>query len=143
MTQTRAARPADYDTVVAAVDDWWGRPVSAALPRLFLDHFAATSRIVEDDAGLAAFLVAFVAPPVGYVHFVGVRPDLRGGGVARALYDDFAVRAAAAGCTEVRAVTAPQNDASRDFHLAMGFTATLRPDHHGAGRPMLTFHRAL
>lgn len=141
MTETRTARPEDYDTIVAALDDWWGRPISAALPRLFLDHFCATSRVVEDDDGLAAFLVAFVAPPVGYVHFVGVRPDLRGGGLARNLYDDFAVRAAAAGCTEVRAITAPDNQDSRDFHVAMGFAATLEPDYHGVGRPMLTFRR--
>src|SRR3954466_10107203 len=139
----RATRPQDYDAIIASVDEWWGRPVASSLPRLFLDHFAATSRIVEDDGGLAAFLVAFIAPPVGYVHFVGVRPDLRGHGLAHRLYDDFAVRAAAAGCTELRAITAPGNLPSRDFHLRMGFDAVLVPDCNGPGRPMLTFHRAL
>src|SRR5207253_2979086 len=98
-----------------------------SLPRLFLDHFAETSRVVEDSDGLAAFLVGFLAPPVGYVHFVGVRPDLRGQGLARALYDDFAVRADAGGCSELSAITAPANLGSRDFHLSMGFDAELVP----------------
>src|SRR3954453_4941619 len=117
----RTARPRDYDLIVEAVDEGWGRPVADSLPRLFLDHFAGTSRVMEDTQGLAAFLVGFMAVPVGYVHFVGVRPDLRGRGLARALYDDFARRATAAGCTELRAVTAPANLPSREFHVSMGF----------------------
>lgn len=56
------ASPNDYDRIVAVVDDWWGRPVVAGLPRLFLDHFWNTSRVAEDEQGLAAFLVAFMSP---------------------------------------------------------------------------------
>jgi predicted GNAT superfamily acetyltransferase len=26
----RTARPADYDAIIAVVDDWWGRPVNSA-----------------------------------------------------------------------------------------------------------------
>ena len=58
----RVARAEDYNRIVAVVDEWWGRPVGSCLPRLFLDHFWSTSRIVEDDLGLAAFLIAFVSP---------------------------------------------------------------------------------
>jgi ribosomal protein S18 acetylase RimI-like enzyme len=143
VTELRAARPQDYDVIIAAVDDWWGRPVASSLPRLFLDYFAASSRVIEDAEVLAAFLVGFMAPPVGYVHFVGVRPDLRGHGLARALYDDFAVRAAAAGCTELRAITSPANLPSRDFHVRMGFEVELAPEHNGPGRPALRFRRPL
>jgi hypothetical protein len=32
----RPATPADYDRIAAVLDDWWGRPVGHALPRLFL-----------------------------------------------------------------------------------------------------------
>ena len=40
----RVASPNDYDQIVAVIDDWWGRPVAAGLPRLSLDHFWNTSR---------------------------------------------------------------------------------------------------
>ena len=102
----RIARPEDYDGVVAVVDKWWGRSVSPSLPRFFLDHFWSTSRIVEDKHGLAAFLIALISPSqprLAYVHFVGVRPDHRRGGLARGLYEDFARYAQQQGCTELGA----------------------------------------
>ena len=108
----RMARPEDYDRIVAVVDDWWGRPVRPSLPRLFLDHFWSTSRVAEDDQGLAGFLVAFVSPAqpqVGYVHFAGIRPDHRKSGLGRQLYEEFANLARSQGCTELRAITAPEN----------------------------------
>ena len=58
----RAARPADYDTIIAVVDGWWGRAMSAGLPRLFLDHFFGTSLIAEHDGELAGFLIGFGSP---------------------------------------------------------------------------------
>jgi hypothetical protein len=54
----RTARAADYDGIIAVADDWWGRPVHRALPRLFLDHFHDTSLIAERSGGeLAGFLI--------------------------------------------------------------------------------------
>ncbi|MGW2222269.1 hypothetical protein ACWCSD_45380, partial [Nonomuraea sp. NPDC001684] len=32
----RPAEPDDHGRIVAVLDDWWGRPISAGLPRLFL-----------------------------------------------------------------------------------------------------------
>lgn len=46
----RPAEPSDYDRIVAVIDDWWGRPVRAVLPRLFLDHFAGTSLVAKPHA---------------------------------------------------------------------------------------------
>lgn len=139
----RVARPGDYDAIVRAVDGWWGRQVSSSLPRLFLDHFWSTSRVAEDEQGLAGFLLAFVSPSepqVGYVHFVGVRPDQRRRGLARMLYREFAGHALEQGCTEVRAVTAPVNKASVRFDERIGFTTSGPvPDYNGPGRPMFTF----
>src|ERR1700688_4411141 len=43
----RTATAADYDQIIAVVDDWWGRPIRHALARVFLDHFYATSTIAE------------------------------------------------------------------------------------------------
>jgi len=145
--QSRVARPTDYDRIVAVIDDWWGRPVRASLPRLFLDHFWATSRVAEDGYGLAGFLVAFVspsAPELAYLHFVGVRPDHRRSGLGGALYREFLAYASSVGCREARAVTAPGNEGSIRFHQRLGFDVSAPiPDYNGAGRSMVIFTRSL
>jgi len=123
----RTAAAADYDRIIVVLDDWWGRPVRQALPRLFLDHFHATSFVAERDGDLAGFLVGFMSPSLpdaAYIHFVGVHPQFRGNGLARALYQRFFELAAADGRRVVRAVTAPGNTQSIAFHTAMGFTVT-------------------
>ena len=143
----RVASPDDYDQIVAVIDHWWGRPVVAGLPRLFLDHFWNTSRVAEDELGLAAFLVAFMSPAdprVAYIHFVGVRPDHRQTGLARALYSTFALYAEGQGGRELRAITAPGNTASIRFHERLGFAVgEVANDHNGPGRGMVTFRREL
>lgn len=143
----RVARPEDYDCIAAVIDAWWGRPVSASVPRLFLDHFWSTSRIAEDEQGLAGFLVAFVSasqPHLAYVHFVGIRPDHRRSGLARQLYEEFGNHARGLGCTELRAITTPANTGSIRFHKALGFTVSDPvADYNGPGRPMVTFRRQL
>jgi len=127
--RVRGAVPADYDRIVAVVDDWWGRSVEHALPRLFLDHFHATSFVAEADAGadLAGFLVGFLSPSLpdaAYIHFVGVHPRFRGNGLARLLYERFFQLATAGGRSVVKAVTAPVNSASIAYHTALGFSVT-------------------
>jgi GNAT superfamily N-acetyltransferase len=143
----RVACPEDYDRIVAVVDDWWGRPVRASLPRLFFDHFWSTSRVAEDGHGLAGFLVAFVSPSVphvAYLHFVGVRPDQRGRGLARELYANFAGYARGEGCTELRAITGAGNSGSIRFHQRLGFTVSAPiADYNGPNQPMITFRREL
>ena len=103
----RHAEPGDYRTVVAVVDEWWGgRPMAAMLPKLFFVHFRDTSFVAEEEARVVAFLCGFRSqtyPDEAYVHFVGVDPERRGSGLARALYERFF--AAVAPRTVVRAVT--------------------------------------
>lgn len=139
----RAAEPGDYDRIAAVVDDWWGRPIGSALPRLFLDHFHRTSFVAEDDEGLAGFLVGFLSPSLpdsAYIHFVGVAPRRRGGGLARDLYRRFFALAAAEGRTRVRAITSPLNHGSVAFHTAMGFTVTgPMADYDGPGIDRIVF----
>jgi RimJ/RimL family protein N-acetyltransferase len=123
----RPATAADHLRIVAVVDDWWGgRKMSGLLPSLFLEHFADTSLVADDDAGqLAAFLVGFVSqddPTEAYVHFVGVRPDQRGTGLGRELHDRFAATVAPFGVRVVRCVTSTLNTASVAFHTSIGFT---------------------
>ena len=143
----RTATPADYDPIIAVVDDWWGRPIRHALPRVFLDHFYATSTVAEADGALAGFLIAFLSPSEpdqAYIHFVGVHPDRRGEGLARVLYERFFAVAAADGRRQVHAITAAVNTRSIAFHTAMGFTVTDPiPDYDGDAAPKVVFTRPL
>jgi ribosomal protein S18 acetylase RimI-like enzyme len=120
----RTARPVDHAAIVGVVDEWWGRPIADALPRLFLDHFWATSTVAEVDGSMVGFLVGFLSPSErdeAYIHFVGVHPDHRASGLARRLYERFFAVAVAEGRTRVSAVTSPRNETSIAFHRRMGF----------------------
>ncbi|GGI45695.1 ribosomal protein S18 acetylase RimI-like enzyme [Agromyces flavus] len=150
----------DHARVVAVIPEWWGLPGTAdlgrLLPRLFFQHFADTSTIVEDDRGeLAGFLIGFRSqsqPEAAYIHFVGVRPDLRQSGLARTLYERFFNAMRASGCRRVDAITGPVNRRSQEFHRAMGFELTgdteidgvlAWRDYDGPGEHRVAFTRAL
>ncbi|WP_231618954.1 GNAT family N-acetyltransferase [Nonomuraea sp. SBT364] len=148
MTGVRFAVPGDYDAIAAVVDEWWGRPVLPSLPRLFLDHFHRTSFVAEGPGGgLAGFLVGLVSPSLpgeAYIHFVGVSPDVRAGGLGRRLYGRFFELARDRGCHVVRAITSPVNEASIAFHRRLGFTASPPvPGYNGPGNDLVTFSRPL
>lgn len=151
---------ADHARVVRVIPSWWDLPGTAnlglLLPRLFFQHFADTSTIVEDEGGeLAAFLVGFRSssqPDAAYIHFVGIRPDLRASGLARTLYERFFDAMRASGCRRVDAITGPGNVGSQRFHRAMGFELTgdseiegvlARRDHDGPGEHRVGFTRPL
>jgi ribosomal protein S18 acetylase RimI-like enzyme len=144
---SRMARPQDYDAIAAVVDDWWGRPILGAIPRLFLDHFHRTSLIVDGPGGLLAFLVGILSPSQpeqAYIHFVGVAPQARGLGLGRRLYTEFLALARADGRSVVKAITAPVNTPSIAFHRAMGFSVTGPvPDYEGPGRDYMVFELRL
>jgi len=156
----RRPTPADHPAVSGVVDEWWGgRHLRHLLPRLWFDHFAGSSWIVEDASGrLAAFLVGFVSPDhpdVGYVHMIATSPNHRGRGLGRKLYERFFADVAAQGVREVRAVTWPGNRGSVGFHRAMGFEVddapgTQRlygtpayPDDDGEGEDRVRFRRTI
>lgn len=132
MQDPRPARADDHAAIVRHVQAWWNdsrtseqaRELSLLLPRLFLQHFASTSLVLQDETGIRAFLVGFHSqdkPDEAYIHFVGVDPRLRKQGLARTLYNRFLHDAAVAGRREVRAITSPSNAGSIAFHRAMGF----------------------
>ena len=123
--QIRHLSPVDYPLVISVIDQWWGgRPMAGKLPRLFFEHFTDTSFAAERDGRLAGFLAGFVSqsrPGEAYIHFVGVDPAERGGGLGRLLYEAFFRAAEARGCILVRAVTSPVNRGSVAFHRRMDF----------------------
>lgn len=141
--QLRPARANDYDWIINVVDDWWGRPVVAALPRLFLDHFALTSLVAVLDGLPVGFLIGFPSPSIAglaYVQFVGVDPEQRHHGVGRQLYAEFIVRCKALGCVSVRAATSSGNAPSIAFHRRLGFSVSDPIDgYDGPGTSMVKF----
>ncbi|MDA2809582.1 GNAT family N-acetyltransferase [Nocardiopsis sp. RSe5-2] len=143
----RAARPSDHARILAVCDDWWGRPVADLLPRLFLDHFHATSLTAEAGEELAGFLVGFGSPSdveAAYVHFAGVAPEHRRSGLAGELYRRFTDAARAQGRSVVRAITSPANERSIAFHRAIGFTVTgPHKDYDGPGVDRMVFELRL
>ncbi len=143
----RSAEVRDHPRVLAVADEWWGgRSVAGLAKRLFFEHFADTSLVAEDQRGLAGFLVGFLSqsrPDEAYVHMVGVRPELRGSGLARDLYERFFGLARERDREVVTCITSPVNQGSIAFHTAMGFTAQLDPDHEGAGHDRIVFRREL
>ncbi|WP_231502647.1 GNAT family N-acetyltransferase [Blastococcus sp. URHD0036] len=161
-----ARRPteADHARVQATLGDWWGHlggefgdlQRALLLPRLFFQHFTATSTLVEDgDGRVTGFLVGFLSPdrPVAYIHFVGVDPATRGSGLGRRLYEAFFAAAAQWGAREVRCITGPANLASVAFHTQMGFTlepgdreedgVPVHSDYDGPGLDRVSFIRPL
>ncbi|MER6626564.1 GNAT family N-acetyltransferase [Streptomyces sp. NPDC000931] len=139
----RNAVPDDHGRIIAVCDDWWGRPVAHILPRLFLDHFGGTSLAVEDDEGIAGFLVGFRSPDraeEAYVHFTGVAPRHRRSGLGREMYRLFTDAARADGRSLVRAVTSPSNERSIAFHRSLGFAVTGPfADYDGPGDDRMCF----
>jgi ribosomal protein S18 acetylase RimI-like enzyme len=147
----------DYDFVIARLEAWWGgRHVSQSLPRLFFDHFHDTGLAAEADGHPVGFLAGFMsatAPDQAYIHFVGVDPNHRRAGVARAMYERFFELARERGRTTVRCLTSPVNRASIAYHQAMGFeiepgNASLdglhvHLDHDGPGQDRVLFIRTI
>lgn len=122
----RELRESEYDGLISEVDEWWGRPVSHMLPRLFLRHFHTTSlAAVDGDGDVAGFLVGIVSPSEpgeAHTHFIAVSPGHRRSGLGRDLYERFFALAGERGCSTVTAVVSPVNTRSQRFHLSVGFT---------------------
>jgi ribosomal protein S18 acetylase RimI-like enzyme len=147
--EIRHAEPADYGRVIGRVNAWWGgRDMAPMLPQLFFVHFEGTSYVADDEDGqLAAFLIGFLSqtdPDEAYIHFVGVSPEHRGGGLGRQLYERFFDDARAAGRTRVRCVTSPANAGSVAFHEALGFRSErVAHDYDGPGEDRVLFVKTL
>jgi GNAT superfamily N-acetyltransferase len=153
----RHVKPVDYQPIIAVVDEWWGgRRMADMLPKLFFVHFGNTSFIAERDGKIVGFVIGFVSqvvPEEAYIHFVGVHPDFRKGGLGQALYNRFYSAVTAFGCHTIRCVTSPINKGSIAFHLRMGFRAEgsdnvidgipVFEDYDGKGEDRVLFFKTL
>ncbi len=137
----RPAKPDDHGRIIEVMPSWWGgRDLRYALPRLFLDHFAGTSFVVEHQGRMVGFLIGFLSPSrpdEGYAHFLGVDPAYHGQGIGRRLYERFFELCRQNGRTTVRACTSPENRASVGFHKSLGFSLE-RGDAETDGIPFIT-----
>src|SRR5512138_1437536 len=107
-TIIRHAEPSDYQPIISVLDEWWGgRKMADMLPKLFFVHFRPTSFVAEHNGTVAGFVTGFVSqthPDEAYIHFVGVHPQFRERGLARALYERFFAAVTSLGCHTVRCV---------------------------------------
>ncbi|MEW5723848.1 MAG: GNAT family N-acetyltransferase [Thermodesulfobacteriota bacterium] len=121
----RLVEAADYEPIIAVVDQWWGgRRMAAMLPKLFFEHFRETSFVAESEGERVGFLIGFLSPShpaEAYIHFVGVHPDYRKIGLGRGLYEHFFELVKRKGRHKVRCVTSPVNTNSIAFHRRLGF----------------------
>ena len=124
--EIRNARPSDHSRVIGVMPDWWGgRDLRSSVPKVFFIHFCNTVFVAEKGNELAGFLVGFLSqtdPGEGYIHFVGVHPEMRKTGLGRDLYQRFFDVCLAHSRHIVRSCTSPVNKLSIAFHQHMGFT---------------------
>jgi GNAT superfamily N-acetyltransferase len=149
--RVRAMTKQDYDHVVQVVDHWWSGPIAILAHPLFFYELGRHAKVVEDaDKGkLVGFLLGFILPgdearpAMGYVHLVGIEPNYRRKGVARALYTDFTTTCLGAGCRHLKAITTAGNEASIRFHEALGWVAREDENYAGPGRKRVVLTKEL
>ena len=155
--QTRPLTKADYDQIVRVIDRWWEGPSTALAHPIFFYELGSLARVVDwDDGTMVGFMLGFVAERpaegggandggsrIGYMHLIGIHPEYRRRGVARALYSAFEDACRAANCSAIKAITTHGNDGSVRFHLALGYTAANVEDYAGPGRARIVFEKAL
>jgi ribosomal protein S18 acetylase RimI-like enzyme len=144
--RTRGITKEDFDHIVTVMDQWWGGPSGIKPEPIFFYEFGAHALITEENGTIVGFLLGFItdrSPRVGYIHLVGIHPQYRRRGVARALYEEFARRAESEGARQIKAITTLGNQGSVDFHRALGFRVEELPDYAGPGRGRCVFSREI
>lgn len=150
--RVRPMTKADFDAVVQVVDQWWSGPIAILAHPVFFYELGKHARVVEDEARghkFVGFLLGFINPAdedraaVGYVHLVGVHPEYRRKGVARALYTEFSANCLTSGCRHLKAITTHGNEGSLRFHQALGWQVTEDENYAGPGRRRLVLTRDL
>ena len=110
----------------------------AFISRLLADP-ARLAWVVEDTAGLTAFLIAAQAADEMEILSIGVVPDTRRKGCARALLESFHQEAAARRASRVFLDVASRNKAARALYEAAGYVEVGRRrayyDNPGDGAP--------
>lgn len=154
--EIRPITVAEYAAIREAIVAFWDSDRTAAMHQtMFLHEFGDSCFVAREGAESVGYMVGFASQSsaAGYIHLVGVHRDHRGRGVARALYTHFADWARARGCTHLKAITNPTNEASIAFHRALGFDLVgediegealpVMRDFGGPGIHRVVFHKHL
>lgn len=143
------ARPlakSDFDQIVQVIDHWWGGATRNLAHPIFFYELGQMACIVEEEGHMIGFLFGFLtpdAPPLGYVHLVGVHPDHRRRGVGRFIYAWFEEECRKRGCRQVKAITTPGNEGQVLFHQGIGWQAHEDANYAGPGRSRVVFTKNL
>jgi ribosomal-protein-alanine N-acetyltransferase len=86
-----------------------------------LSQAMAWARVAEVDGALAGYLLAWVGAGAGHVGNLGVIPEARRRGVARALLEDLLEHAGAAGAASLTLEVRVSNFAAQALYQAFGF----------------------
>jgi ribosomal protein S18 acetylase RimI-like enzyme len=143
---TRPMNKGDFDEIVRVIDRWWGGPTASLAHPVFFYELGQVARIVEHEGGMIGFLLGFITgdeSPVGYIHMIGIHPDHRRRHVGRKLYESFEDSCRSAGCTRLKAMTAPGDTRSVDFHVALGWRWETVRDYAGPGRDRVVFTKQI
>lgn len=146
----------DFDRVVEVIDHWWGGPIGTFAHPIFFYELGEQALVVEQGSQMIGFLLGFIVPGsdrpneagtmgarTGYVHLVGIHPDQRRRGVGRLLYDRFTDECRTGRCLRMKAITAPGNEGSIRFHVALGWNVQEVDDYAGPGRRRIVFTKPL
>lgn len=141
--RVRPLRSSDRAAVLGELSAWSpALDIAAMLPEPLFTDLPGTSLIaLDNEDAVAAVLIAMVPKPpgdLGYIHFVWVSPQLRGGGVARALYQRVFAAMVDLGATHVEAATAAANHGAVEFHRKLGFEVIALPPAPGPAAVLLT-----
>jgi ribosomal-protein-alanine N-acetyltransferase len=107
---------------VAAIER---RVFSDAWPESFfreeLSQAMAWARVAEADGAIVGYLLAWVGAGAGHIGNLGVVPEARRRGVARALLGDLAAHAGAVGATELTLEVRTSNFAAQALYRGFGY----------------------
>lgn len=136
MKITQCTKP-DYDQIITDMAEFWDSSHIDNLRRLhnpvYFYEFGNTAFVIKDDNKIIGYLFGLYSQtsPTAYIKFVGVRASHRKRGVGRALYEYFTAIAKEQGCSELKAITSPNNKISVAFHRSLGMELLGEPNEEG------------
>jgi RimJ/RimL family protein N-acetyltransferase len=136
---------ADLSAILGELGEFWGGRDTAFLHQaLYVHEFGETSVLAEREGKVDGYLLGFVDPEgTGYIHAVAVRPEARGEGLARRMYERFEELVSEREAYRLKAITDPENGGSRAFHEALGFSVQEVEGYSPSGGARLVFLKAL
>lgn len=145
----------DFLQILEEIEDFWGsnRTLSYHHP-MFVNEFRNTSFVIKNDKNVIAYLFGFISQTeqTGYVHLVGVRQNHQNKGLGKLLYGHFMQYLKNIGIQNLKAITAPANEKSINFHLRIGMQMTgvetengikVIKDYSGLGQDRVVFRMKL